>query len=212
MDVTRQRARSDAAKAARRTAIIEAAMARLDVHGLHAVSLQDIANDCGLSKPALYHYFRAREELFLAVYRRLLRDWLTGFNRSLLTAGHPLPRATFNSLFVSGFAARPLLGHLTNHLTATLTPRLTGSACDSLKTETLDQLAGLSSLLVHYGYADAGTGDAENLAWAYYTVLVGAAQIADWPAGLAPVKDDAAPAIDRATFEANCLATLACLR
>jgi AcrR family transcriptional regulator len=210
MDVKRQRARSDTAKRARRTAIIEATMARLDAHGLHAVSMQDIANACGLTKPALYSYFRAREELFLAVYRRLMRDWLTDFNRSLLTAGHPLPRATFNSLFVSGFAARPLLCHLTNHLTATLAPRLTASSCESLKAETSDQLAGLRSLLVHYGYADAD--NAGDLAWAYYTILVGAAQIANWPAGMARMKDGAAQTNDRAAFEANCLATLACLR
>ena len=210
MDVTKQRARSDTAKAARRTAIIEAAMARLDTRDLLAVSMQDIANACGLTKPALYNYFQAREELFLAVYRRLLRDWLTDFNRSLLAAGHPLPRATFNSLFVTSFAARPLLCHLTNHLTATLAPRLTASSCESLKAETSDQLAGLRALLVHYGYADAD--DAGDLAWAYYTILVGAAQIADWPADMARMTDGGAQASDRTAFEANCLATLALLK
>ena len=88
--------------------------------------------------------------------------------------------------------------------------RLTASSCESLKAETSDQLAGLRSLLVHYGYADAG--DAGDLAWAYYTVLVGAAQIADWPVDGARMKDGALPTRDRAAFDANCLATLACLR
>lgn len=185
-------------------------MARLDTRDLLAVSMQDIANACGLTKPALYNYFQAREELFLAVYRKLLRDWLTDFNRSLLAAGHPLPRATFNSLFVTSFAARPLLCHLTNHLTATLAPRLTASSCESLKAETSDQLAGLRALLVHYGYADAD--DAGDLAWAYYTILVGAAQIADWPADMAQMTDGGAQASDRTAFEANCLATLALLK
>ena len=208
--MTTQRARSDAAKAARRARIIEATMAQLDAHGLHAVSMQDIANACGLTKPALYNYFPTREELFLAVYRSLLRDWLTDFNRSLVTARHPLSRATFNNLFVACFAARPLLCHLTNHLTATLAPRLTASTFDSLKAETMEQLAGLRSLLVHYGYADADS--AGDLAWAYYTVLVGAAQIADWPVDGARMKDGALPTRDRAAFDANCLTTLACLR
>lgn len=208
--MTTQRARSDAAKAARRARIIEATMAQLDAHGLHAVSMQDIANACDLTKPALYNYFPTREELFLAVYRSLLRDWLTDFNRSLVTAGHPLSRATFNNLFVACFAARPLLCHLTNHLTATLAPRLTASTFNSLKAETMEQLAGLRSLLVHYGYADADS--AGDLAWAYYTVLVGAAQIADWPVDGARMKDGALPTRDRAAFDANCLATLACLR
>ena len=204
------RARSDTAKAARRAEIIEATVAQLDAHGLHAVSMQDIANACGLTKPALYNYFPTREELFLDVYRRLLRDWLTDFNRSLLAAGHLLPRATFNSLFVTSFVARPLLCHLTNHLTATLAPRLTVSSCESLKAETSDQLAGLRALLVHYGYADAD--DAEDLAWAHYTILVGAAQIADWPADMARMTDGGAQSSDRTAFEANCLATLALLK
>ena len=208
--MTTLRARSDAAKTARRIEIIEATTARLDAHGLHAVSMQDIANACGLTKPALYNYFPTREELFLAVYRRLLRDWLTDFNRSLLVAGHPLLRATFNSLFVTSFAAQPLLCHLTNHLTATLAPKLTTSTFDSLKVETSDQLAGLRSLLMHYGFADAD--NAADLAWAYYTILVGAAQIADWPAGMAGMEDGAAPTSDRAAFEANCSVTLACLK
>ena len=213
MDRTTRRARSDAAKSARRTEIILAATARLAAHGLHDVSMQDIANDCGLTKTALYTYFSTREELFLAVYRRLLRDWMTDFNRSLLVAGHPLPRVTFDRLFVTSFAARPLLGHLTNHLTATLVPNLTATTIDSLKSETSDQLAGLRALLQHYGYTDAddtnGTGD---LARAYHTILVGAAQIADWPISATSLNSRPAPKTDHADFAAKCLVALACLR
>jgi len=211
MDRTTKRARSDAAKSARRTEIILAAMARLAAHGLHDVSMQDIANDCGLTKPALYTYFTTREELFLAVYRRLLRDWMTDFNRSLLVAGHPLPRMTFDRLFVTSFAARPLLGHLTNHLTATLVPNLTAATIDSLKVETSDQLAGLRALLQHYGYADETDG-AGDLARAYHTILVGAAQIADWPSNARSLNRPPTAKTDHAGFTANCLAALACLR
>jgi AcrR family transcriptional regulator len=211
MDRTTKRARSDAAKSARRSEIILAAMARLAAHGLYDVSMQDIANDCALTKPALYTYFTTREELFLAVYRRLLRAWMTDFNRSLLVAGHPLPRVTFDRLFVTSFAARPLLGHLTNHLTATLVPNLTAATIDNLRAETSDQLAGLRALLQHYGYAD-DTDAAGDLARAYHTILVGAAQIADWPPNPTSMNRPPAAKADHAAFMANCLAALACLR
>jgi len=208
--MTAQRARSDLAKAARRAEIIEATKARLAEQGLHAVSMQDIANTCHLTKPALYNYFSTREALFLAVYRHLLEDWLRGFNRSLLEAGHPLPRASFNKLFVAGFAARPLLCHLTNHLTATLDPKLTEAALASLRAETADQIAGLKALLLHYGYVDAD--GAADLAWAYYTIMVGAAQVAARPEGMGQAEDRVIPILERTAFEVNCLVTLGCLR
>ena len=200
-----KRARTDSAKVARRRDIIRGAAGCLGARGLNAVSMQDIATACNLTKPALYSYFAMREEIILAVYRTLLNDGMAAFNRSLLAAGHPLPRASFNSLFVSSFAERPLLCHLTNHLTATLAPKLTAATAEHLRTETAEQLAGLGALLLHYGYADADTAD--DLARAYYTILTGAAQIAAMPAG-----QSRTDMIDSAAFTANCLAALACLR
>ena len=206
-----QRARSDSAKAERRRTIMNAATTLLEARGLHNLTMQDIATACGLTKPALYHYFPTREDLVLTVYRDLLNAWMAAFNRSLLGADASLPRAEFNSLFVSGFAARPLLCHLTNHVTATLAPKLTGATLHSLNRDTAGQLAGLSALFRHYGYAEDGRAD--DLARAYHTILVGAAQIA--------ARDHAASGntgnphsgmIDRARFEAACLATLDCLR
>ena len=200
-----KRARTDSAKVARRRDIIRGAAGCLGARGLNAVSMQDIATACNLTKPALYSYFATREEIILAVYRTLLNDGMAAFNRSLLAAGHPLPRASFNSLFVSSFAERPLLCHLTNHLTATVAPKLTAATAEHLQTETAEQLAGLRALLLHYGYADADTAD--DLARAYYTLLTGAAQIAAIPAG-----QSRTDMIDSAAFTANCLAALACLR
>lgn len=40
--------------------------------GISAVTLQDIAAEAGLSKPALYHYFTSREELL----RQVFGDWV----------------------------------------------------------------------------------------------------------------------------------------
>jgi len=205
-----RRARSETAKAARRDEIIAATESQLVMHGVQAVSMQDIATACNLTKPALYNYFSTREAIFLALYQKLVRHWLTGFNRSLVTADHPLPRNAFNRLFVESFAAQPLLCHLTNHLTATVAPKLSAAALLRLKSDTSDQLAGLAALLVHYGYTD--DNGSQDLSWAYYTIVTGAAQIADQPDGAAADDRLSMPAPERASFVANCLATLAWLR
>ena len=199
------------------------------------MSMQDIATSCDLTKPALYTYFPTREELLFAVYRHLMNGWMKVFNRSLMAASTPLPCEEFNRIFVTSFAATPLLGHLTNHLFATIAPGLGGTSLEALRTGTTDQMAGLRALLIHYGFADvgtgntgngntgngdagtgdAGTGDAnagDDLAWAYYTILAGAAQIADFSRA-APREADTPRAItERAAFTQNCLATLNCLR
>ena len=204
------------------------------------MSMQDIATSCDLTKPALYTYFPTREELLFAVYRHLMNDWMKVFNRSLMAASGPLPREEFNRIFVTSFAATPLLGHLTNHLFATIAPGLGGTSLEALRTGTADQMAGLRSLLIHYGFADVvtadagtgttgtchtgtghtgtghtGTGDAnagDDLAWAYYSILAGAAQIADFSRAASREADAPRAITERATFTQNCLATLNCLR
>ena len=223
--MTSRRARSDAAKAARRQDIIDAAVSCLAERGADAVSMQDIATSCELTKPALYTYFPTREELLFAVYRHLLNGWMNVFNRSLMAASSPLPREEFNRIFVTSFAASPLLGHLTNHLFATIAPGLGGTTLEELRTDTADQMAGLRSLLTHYEFADARTGDAgtgdagtgdagtdDDLAWAYYTILAGAAQSADFSQAASREADAPQAITERAAFTRNCLATLNCLR
>ena len=204
---------------------MDAAASCLAERGVDAVSMQDIATSCDLTKPALYTYFPTREELLFAVYRHLMNDWMKVFNRSLMAASGPLPREEFNRIFVTSFAATPLLGHLTNHLFATIAPGLGGTSLEALRTGTADQMAGLRSLLIHYGFADAGsgntgsgntgTGDAnagDDLAWAYYSILAGAAQIADFSRAASREADAPQAITERAAFTQNCLATLNCLR
>ena len=204
---------------------MDAAASCLAERGVDAVSMQDIATSCDLTKPALYTYFPTREELLFAVYRHLMNDWMKVFNRSLMAASGPLPREEFNRIFVTSFAATPLLGHLTNHLFATIAPGLGGTSLEALRTGTADQMAGLRSLLIHYGFADAGSGDAksadagtgdanagDDLAWAYYSILAGAAQIADFSRAVSREADAPQAITERAAFTQNCLATLNCLR
>ena len=53
---------------ATRRAIVRAARSRFGDLGFAATSLDDVAADAGVTKGALYHHFRNKADLFLAVY------------------------------------------------------------------------------------------------------------------------------------------------
>lgn len=54
-----------------RTAILDAAFRRFARYGYRRTSLGDIAEEVGLSRPALYHYFRNKEDVFRALSQRI---------------------------------------------------------------------------------------------------------------------------------------------
>ena len=69
--------RREREKLRRSTEIVDAAEKRFIRNGFDGVSMDDIAGDLELSKPALYRYFRNKESLYLAVVLRgmaILRD------------------------------------------------------------------------------------------------------------------------------------------
>jgi AcrR family transcriptional regulator len=57
--------------AATRQALVSAARARFARLGFAGTSLDDVVADAGLTKGALYHHFKNKEHLFLAVYDEL---------------------------------------------------------------------------------------------------------------------------------------------
>jgi len=67
-----------AAPDARRAQILEAALACFAARGLDA-RMEDIVHAAGLSKGALYHHFRSKDEIFLALFDAyegaILADW-----------------------------------------------------------------------------------------------------------------------------------------
>jgi AcrR family transcriptional regulator len=67
------RLRDDHVEATRR-ALLAAARRRFGTQGYGATSLDDVAADAGVTKGALYHHFRGKEHLFLAVYDEVEGD------------------------------------------------------------------------------------------------------------------------------------------
>ena len=56
-----------AAPAERREQILAAALRCFAAKGLHAATMDDVARAAGLSKGAVYHHFRGKREIFLAL-------------------------------------------------------------------------------------------------------------------------------------------------
>lgn len=62
--------------ALRRAAVLDAGLAVFSTVGLHGASLDQIAERAGLSKTNLLYYFPSKEDLYVAVLRRVLDVWL----------------------------------------------------------------------------------------------------------------------------------------
>ncbi|WP_375464105.1 HTH-type transcriptional regulator RutR [uncultured Methylobacterium sp.] len=62
--------------ALRREAILDAGLDVFSTVGLHGASLDQIAERAGLSKTNLLYYFPSKEDLYVAVLRRVLDVWL----------------------------------------------------------------------------------------------------------------------------------------
>jgi len=74
MPVPARRRRRDGE--ARRESVLDAALDIFSTTGLHGASLDQIAERAGLSKTNLLYYFPSKEELYIAVLRRVLDVWL----------------------------------------------------------------------------------------------------------------------------------------
>lgn len=72
----KQRARSQSDKALREQQILDAAEGLFLEHRFQGLTLADVARETGVTKAALYRYFRSKELLFIAVYRRAMSDWV----------------------------------------------------------------------------------------------------------------------------------------
>jgi len=56
--------------------IVDAAYVCFTRHGARRTTMNDLAEQAGISRPALYQYFRSKEDVFRALVERLLADAL----------------------------------------------------------------------------------------------------------------------------------------
>ena len=78
---------------ATRQRLLEAAFAEMHRNGFHASSLDQILRATEVTKGALYHHFRNKQALGLAVIEEVVRPWVETRWRPMLEADRPLEAA-----------------------------------------------------------------------------------------------------------------------
>jgi TetR/AcrR family transcriptional regulator len=73
--------------------ILKAALEVFSAYGFRGATVDQIAANCGLSKPNLLYYFRRKEDIYVAVLEHTLQDWLEPL-RGLDPAGEPIDEIT----------------------------------------------------------------------------------------------------------------------
>ena len=68
----------------KRDRILNAAVKQMCLHGYAKTTLDDIANEVGLTKTALYYYFKSKEDLVTKLADKLLLEFSTNQRRILL--------------------------------------------------------------------------------------------------------------------------------
>jgi AcrR family transcriptional regulator len=81
-----------------RRRILAAAVTVFSRRGYRAASMNDVAAQVGLSKPALYHYVRNKQDLLVAVYEEVLDESLA--NGRAIVATAPSTREAVRRLIV----------------------------------------------------------------------------------------------------------------
>lgn len=75
-----------------RNVIFERAVDLFLEKGFRGTSMRQIAEACGVSKPALYHYFRNKSHLLETLYDLMTREFFENMEQLARTRGSPLKR------------------------------------------------------------------------------------------------------------------------
>ena len=76
----------------RRAQIIEATFFSIALKGYSAITMQDIADSAGVSKGVIHYYFKNKEELFISVLEKLIRELDDYLAERVAEADTPLER------------------------------------------------------------------------------------------------------------------------
>jgi AcrR family transcriptional regulator len=77
--------------------VLAAALARFAEHGYHGTSIRELAEAAGLSVPGLYHHYRSKQELLVALLTAIMDD-LLGRSRTAAAAAGADPGRRFDAL------------------------------------------------------------------------------------------------------------------
>jgi len=145
-----KRAVSPEQKALRRTQILAAAAEMFAAQPYEAVNLTALAQTVGITKPALYRYFRGKEVLFLALFVQELGKLKQGFS------GFDQPK-DMGAAIARVFAEHPLYCRLSAILHTVLERDLTYDEALEFKRTLKSEVMEIGQVIaVALGTADAG--------------------------------------------------------
>jgi len=200
-----RRARSLDQKEERRRSILEAArrLWRADGFG----TMEALAAEAGLAKGTLYLYFRAREEVLLAVLGDDVDAWLARLTERL----PGLPADDLPDALVEDLARRPMMVDLLTRLGTTLETNIDEAAARAFKTRMMSRVVSLGEVLDRmWDPVEPGTGTRFCL-W-FFALLVGIRQLAEpAPAARRAIESDPALAPLRVDFSRELRAALAAI-
>jgi AcrR family transcriptional regulator len=163
------RARTPEAKAERRAAILEAAVALLAHSGIEHTTLNAIATTAGITKSNIYRYFESREEILMRLLTQDLREASHALSQ-VLTAPRPLPEVA--ATLANGLAANPRLCLLISITASTLEHNISTETLREIKRDMITSLETTAAAL-HKALPEIPLEQAGNAVQILFTLTIG---------------------------------------
>lgn len=78
--------------------VLASALTAFAEQGYHGTSIRDIAAGAGLSVPGLYHHYRSKQDVLMALMIAVMDDLLGRTRAALASAGEATPTARFDAV------------------------------------------------------------------------------------------------------------------
>ncbi len=147
MCLIKQRANNPEQKALRRQQILTSARSRFETLAYEEVNLNHIAADVGITKAALYRYFRNKETLFLALFVETLEELIAS------AESHSPNESCLADVITQTLLSNPVYCKLSAILHTILERNLTLEEAESFKQTLLSLTSQYAKLLSHYSDA-----------------------------------------------------------
>jgi len=148
MCLIKQRAKNPEQKALRRQHILDATRRRFQTLSYEEVNLNHVAADIGITKAALYRYFRNKETLFLALFVGALKE-LIHYSEKALKQNLETREALAN-IVTKSLVENPIYCKLSAILHTILERNLTLDEANQFKQELLTLMVQYSQLIQQY--------------------------------------------------------------
>lgn len=173
-----KRARDRDQKRERRAAILAEARKLHEGTPFTALTMSQVALNCGLAKGTLYLYFKTKEELFLALLEQESAGWFHALERGLEPLKGGNNREAVRRLMVEATLARPDFPKLMGLLHGVLEHNLPGEVAHGFKLEQLRRTERAARAL-EKRLAFLAPGEGMGLLLRFQALVVGLQQMAD---------------------------------